>query len=154
MVLVETNAGQGKQVGDTFLDLGSWGKGVVWVNGHNLGRYWDIGPQKRLYCPAPFLKAGTNEIVVFDLHVLRPAPVAGFVDLEPLAAASIAQVHRAQLKDGTEVVVKIRRPGIVEVIEADLKFAHFCFRRFVPPRSLRMQKMSDLTPPIRSSRGH
>jgi beta-galactosidase GanA len=69
--------------GDTYLDMSGWKKGVVWVNGHNLGRYWEIGPQTRLYCPAPFLKAGTNEIIVFDLHVLRPAPVAGFVDLEP-----------------------------------------------------------------------
>ncbi|MCK7499745.1 MAG: hypothetical protein MZW92_62095 [Comamonadaceae bacterium] len=58
--------------------MSGWKKGVVWVNGHNLGRYWDIGPQKRLYCPAPFLKAGANEIVVFDLHALVPAPVAGF----------------------------------------------------------------------------
>jgi len=68
--------------GDTFLDMSGWKKGVVWVNGRNLGRYWDIGPQKRLYCPAPFLKEGANEIVVFDLHALRPAPVAGFADLE------------------------------------------------------------------------
>jgi len=68
--------------GDTYLDMSGWKKGVVWVNGHNLGRYWEIGPQKRLYCPAPFLKAGTNEIVVFDLHALRPAPVAGLVGLE------------------------------------------------------------------------
>ena len=64
--------------GDTFLDLTGWTKGVVWVNGHNLGRYWKIGPQKRLFCPAPFLKTGMNEIVVFDLHQLEPAPVAGF----------------------------------------------------------------------------
>jgi ubiquinone biosynthesis protein len=42
-------------------------------------------------------------------------------DVEPLAAASIAQVHRAQLQDGTEVIVKIRRPGITDVIEADLR---------------------------------
>jgi beta-galactosidase len=68
--------------GDTYLDMSGWKKGVVWVNGHNLGRYWEIGPQKRLFCPAPFLKAGTNEIVVFDLRVLRPAPVRGFANLE------------------------------------------------------------------------
>jgi beta-galactosidase len=68
--------------GDTYLDMSGWTKGVVWVNGHNLGRYWDRGPQKRLYCPAPFLKAGENEIVVFDLHALRPAEVSGFTDLE------------------------------------------------------------------------
>ncbi len=71
-----------QSVGDTYLDMSGWKKGVVWVNGHNLGRYWEIGPQKRLYCPAPFLKPGENEIVVFDLHVLRPAPVAGFTDIE------------------------------------------------------------------------
>jgi ubiquinone biosynthesis protein len=57
------------------------------------------------------------------LEDLGDAPEAVFArfDTEPLAAASIAQVHRAQLKDGTEVVVKIRRPGIREVIEADLR---------------------------------
>ncbi|HMA54657.1 MAG TPA: beta-galactosidase, partial [Acidobacteriota bacterium] len=65
-------------VGDTYLDMSGWKKGVVWVNGRNLGRYWEIGPQKRLFCPAPFLRQGTNEIVVFDLHALAPARVAGF----------------------------------------------------------------------------
>jgi len=62
--------------------MSGWKKGVVWINGRNLGRYWEIGPQKRLFCPAPFLKRGANEIVVFDLHVLRPAPVAGFTELD------------------------------------------------------------------------
>jgi len=51
----------------------------------------------------------------------EPQEVFARFDVAPLAAASIAQVHRAQLKDGTEVVVKIRRPGITEVIEADLR---------------------------------
>jgi len=54
--------------GDTFLDLSSWGKGVVWVNGHNLGRFWNIGPHQTLYCPGPWLKRGRNEIVVLDLN--------------------------------------------------------------------------------------
>jgi ubiquinone biosynthesis protein len=51
----------------------------------------------------------------------EPETVFARFDVEPMAAASIAQVHRAQLHDGTEVVVKIRRPGITEVIEADLR---------------------------------
>jgi ubiquinone biosynthesis protein len=51
----------------------------------------------------------------------EPETVFARFDVEPLAAASIAQVHRAQLHDGTEVVVKIRRPGITETIEADLR---------------------------------
>ena len=54
------------QVGDTFLDLRGWGKGIVFVNGHNLGRFWYIGPQQTLYCPGVWLKKGRNEIVVFE----------------------------------------------------------------------------------------
>jgi beta-galactosidase len=54
------------QLGDTFLDMRGWGKGIVIVNGHNLGRYWYIGPQQTLYCPGVWLKKGRNEIVVFE----------------------------------------------------------------------------------------
>jgi beta-galactosidase len=71
-----------KETGDTYLDMSGWAKGVVWVNGHNLGRYWEIGPQKRLFCPAPFLKKGENEVIVFDLHRTAPAPVRGVRSLE------------------------------------------------------------------------
>jgi beta-galactosidase len=51
---------------DTFLDFEGWGKGCAFLNGFNLGRYWEIGPQKRLYIPAPLLKKGTNEIIMFE----------------------------------------------------------------------------------------
>lgn len=71
-----------RDIGDTYLEMTGWKKGVVWVNGRNLGRYWEIGPQKRLYCPGPFLKQGKNEIIVFDLHLLRPATVRGLKSLE------------------------------------------------------------------------
>ena len=54
-------------VGDTFLDTRGLGKGAVWINGHNLGRFWSVGPQQTLYVPAPWLHKGANEIVVFDL---------------------------------------------------------------------------------------
>jgi beta-galactosidase len=65
------------QPGDTFLDLSAWSKGMVWVNGHNLGRYWEIGPQQTLYCPGPWLKAGTNEIVVFEFNAIHHGTIAG-----------------------------------------------------------------------------
>jgi beta-galactosidase len=52
--------------GDCFLDMHPWGKGFVWVNGHNLGRYWNIGPQQTMYVPGPWLKEGDNEIVILD----------------------------------------------------------------------------------------
>ncbi len=54
------------KVGDTFLDMEKWGKGIVFVNGINLGRYWKVGPQQTLYLPGCFLKKGTNTIVVFE----------------------------------------------------------------------------------------
>lgn len=54
------------ETADTFLDLTGFGKGCVFVNGFPLGRYWDIGPQKRLYVPGPLLKEGQNEIIVFE----------------------------------------------------------------------------------------
>jgi beta-galactosidase len=56
------------QAGDTFLDTSSFRKGEIWLNGHALGRVWDIGPQRALYVPGPWLKQGHNEMVVFDLN--------------------------------------------------------------------------------------
>jgi beta-galactosidase len=64
--------------GDTFLDISKLGKGVVWINGHNLGRYWNTGPQQTLYVPAPWLKTGANEIVVFDMLPTSHETVTGF----------------------------------------------------------------------------
>lgn len=54
------------QVADTYLDMRSFGKGFVFLNGHNMGRYWNIGPQQTIYVPACWLKKGKNEVVVFD----------------------------------------------------------------------------------------
>jgi beta-galactosidase len=67
---------------DTFIDMSEYTKGIIWVNNHNLGRYWNIGPQKRLYCPASFLREGMNEIIVFDLHQTEGKPIKGFGTLE------------------------------------------------------------------------
>lgn len=66
--------------GDTFLDMRGWGKGMVWVNGHNLGRYWQIGPQQTLYMPGCWLKKGSNEIVVLDIEPQEHYIVKGLTD--------------------------------------------------------------------------
>lgn len=70
--------------GDTFIRLDGWTKGVVWVNGFNLGRYWSEGPQQTLYLPGPLLRQGWNELIVLELHhtdnasvVLQEAPELG-----------------------------------------------------------------------------
>jgi beta-galactosidase len=62
---------------DTFLDLRQWGKGVVWVNGHCLARYWNIGPTQTAYLPGAWLKTGANEVVVLDLTGPREPVMAG-----------------------------------------------------------------------------
>jgi beta-galactosidase len=64
--------------GDTYFDLTAYAKGVVFVNGHNLGRYWNRGPQYRLFCPASWLKEGRNEIVLFDMHQQKAESIQGW----------------------------------------------------------------------------
>lgn len=54
------------ETGDTFLDVTGFGKGCVFVNGKNIGRFWEAGPQRRLYIPGPLLREGTNEIILFE----------------------------------------------------------------------------------------
>jgi len=71
-----------EKAGDTFFDMSNFIKGIVWVNGHNLGRYWEKGPQKRLYCPASFLRAGQNEMMVFDLLQTEAKIILGFKSME------------------------------------------------------------------------
>ena len=66
---------------DTFLEIPTGVKGVCWINGFNLGRYWKIGPQKRLYIPAPLLKTGENEVIIFELYNLDKKEV--FLEAKP-----------------------------------------------------------------------
>ena len=82
---------------DTFLNFETWGKGLVYVNGHAMGRIWEIGPQQTLYMPGCWLKKGENEIIVFDIIGPREAKCEGLAepvinklqDINPL-------VHRAE----------------------------------------------------------
>jgi len=64
-------------IGDTFLSTPGWTKGMVWVNGNNLGRYWMIGPQQQLYVPGCWLKKGTNEIIILELEQVNATSVSG-----------------------------------------------------------------------------
>ena len=69
--------GEGNLYSDTYIDVSNYTKGILWVNGHNLGRYWNIGPQKRLYCPSSWLREGMNEIMIFDLLQTEAKTVTG-----------------------------------------------------------------------------
>lgn len=54
------------KTGDTFIDMEEWGKGIIFINGKNIGRYWQVGPQQTLYIPGVWLKKGENKIVIFE----------------------------------------------------------------------------------------
>jgi hypothetical protein len=73
---------EGNLYSDTFIDMSNYTKGIVWINGHNLGRYWNIGPQKKLFCPSPWLREGMNEIMVFDLHQTEAKSITGTKSVE------------------------------------------------------------------------
>ncbi|AMR29838.1 beta-galactosidase [Hymenobacter psoromatis] len=79
---------------DSYLDMRQWGKGVVWINGHNLGRYWGIGPQQTIYVPAEWLRKGQNEVTVLELLKPRQATLTSLDhailnELRPSAAISL-----------------------------------------------------------------
>lgn len=63
--------------GDVFLDMQEWGKGLVWVNGKSIGRFWEIGPQQTLYVPGVWLRKGDNEIIVLDHKGPRKTMIKG-----------------------------------------------------------------------------
>lgn len=54
------------EAADTFINMKGFGKGCVFINGFNLGRFWEVGPQEALYLPGPLVKKGKNEIIVFE----------------------------------------------------------------------------------------
>ena len=70
------------QPADLFLDTLHWGKGLVWVNGFLLGRYWRRGPQRTLFVPAPVLRAGRNEVVVLEFEAFAEPEVRFVADPE------------------------------------------------------------------------
>jgi beta-galactosidase len=90
-----------EKAGDTFLDLHNWGKGDLWVNGHCLGRYWNIGPTQTAYAPGCWLRAGSNEIVILDLLGVENHAIAGLEkpvldELHP--EKDFLQTHRPAVK--------------------------------------------------------
>lgn len=87
-----------KEIGDTFLDVSTWGKGLVWINGHCLGRFWNIGPTQTMYVPAPWLKKGSNEIIILDYIGPSKNSLAGLEvpKLDELAIKTKVEKHRKE----------------------------------------------------------
>jgi beta-galactosidase len=99
--------------GDTFLDMSSWGQGIVWINGRCLGRYWSIGPTQTMYLPGPWLKRGRNEVVVLDLTGPRTARIAG------LAMPVLDQLHPELDLARPPSTAKLQLDGVAPVHAAE-----------------------------------
>jgi len=94
--------------GDCFVDMSQWGKGAVWVNGKSLGRFWNIGPQQTLYVPAPWLKEGENEIVVFEMEDTGNRTLQGLDQpiLDSLGVDKNYQQGQRRIVQGTPILEK------------------------------------------------
>ncbi|WP_036879901.1 beta-galactosidase [Xylanibacter oryzae] len=90
-----------KKVGDTFLNMEAFGKGLVYVNGHSLGRFWNIGPQQTLYLPGCWLKKGRNEVIVLDVIGPKGSPVCygqNKPELDKLNLERSSNIKKPELK--------------------------------------------------------
>lgn len=96
------------QTGDVFLDMSNWSKGMVWVNGKGLGRYWEIGPQQTLYLPGCWLKQGQNEIIVFDLASPNKNTVQGL--RQPILDVLKGNAAYAHRKPGENLDLTAEKP--------------------------------------------
>jgi ubiquinone biosynthesis protein len=105
-----------EELGPTFVKLGQ----ILAGRADLFGPEW-ITEFEKLHSRVPAVPYETLRAQLIDDLGGEPSAVFAWFDEKPLAAASIAQVHRARLHDGAEVVVKVRRPGIRPVIEADLR---------------------------------
>lgn len=103
-------------LGPTYVKLGQ----ILATRRDMLSDEWIVAFEQ-LQSDAPRLPFETLRPAVEAALGEPPESAFASFEVEPLAAASIAQVHRATLHDGTQVVVKIRRPGIRKAMEADLR---------------------------------
>jgi ubiquinone biosynthesis protein len=108
-----------EELGPTFVKLGQ----ILAGRADLLAPEW-IAEFEKLHNQVPAVPFEALRVQLREDWGCEPEAAFARFDLEPLAAASIAQVHAAQLQDGTEVVVKIRRPGIAETLAADLRLLH------------------------------
>jgi beta-galactosidase len=83
-----------ENAGDAYLDMRGWGKGMVWINGYNLGRYWKVGPTHTMYVPGCWLKKGANIIIIFDVESHEKPKIKGISEpiFEIVSDASL--LHR------------------------------------------------------------
>ena len=129
------------RVGDTFLDLRTWGKGVVWVNGRCLGRFWSIGPQQTLFVPGPWLRKGTNEVVVFDLLGPRSPSLAGLP--EPILDELRPELDFATVRRATGAFVP-PPPVAIGAFSGEIRWQEAAFDSPASGRYLALETLTSL----------
>ncbi|MFD1754366.1 beta-galactosidase [Rufibacter sediminis] len=129
-----------KETGDSFLDVSKWGKGMVWVNGKNLGRFWKIGPQQTLFVPGVWLKKGRNEVIVLDVDKPEGTTIAGLKEpiLDQLRADE-SLLHRAK---GQELSLTGEKPVATGSFPAGSAWQEVKFDKAVQGRYLCFEALS------------
>lgn len=141
------------KTGDTFLDMSTWGKGMVWVNGHAMGRFWEIGPQQTLFMPGCWLKEGENEILVLDLKGPEETSVKGLK--KPILDLLREKAPKTHRKDGEKLKLegeKVVCEGIFtpgngwqEVcFDAPVKGRYFCLEALSPQTNDNIAAVAEL----------
>lgn len=129
------------KTGDTFLDMQTWGKGMVWVNGHAMGRFWEIGPQQTLYMPGCWLKEGENEIIVLDLKGPAEAKVAGVE--KPILDMLREKAPETHRKDGQNLNLKTEKVVNAGTFKAGNGWQEVCFAQPVAGRYFCLEGISN-----------
>jgi beta-galactosidase len=134
------------KTGDTYLDMRNWGKGMVWVNGYNMGRYWNIGPQQTLYMPGCWLKKGQNEVIVLDLEGPKSATMAGLA--EPILDVIIPDESMLHRKKGQKLDLSAETPVLQSSFPEGTGWKEVSFNQTIEGRyfcleALNSQKASD-----------
>lgn len=127
------------ETGDTFLDMRGWGKGVVWVNGRCLGRFWNVGPQQTLYVPGPWLREGRNDVVVLDFLGPREPRLKGLA--KPILNELRPELDFSSPKRATGVFSPVE-PVAVGVFTEDACWQETAFDRPATGRYLALEAIS------------
>ena len=128
------------EIGDTMLDMSGWGKGMVWVNGVNLGRYWQIGPQYTLFMPGCWLKADSNEIIVMDIEPTGKTSVRGVT--EPIFGLKLDTNLKYARKEGEEIKLNDSELAATGTFKAGDQVTEVDFGKVVEARYLCLESVN------------
>ncbi|MET3026541.1 beta-galactosidase [Flavobacterium sp. UW10123] len=115
------------ETGDTFLNVSTWGKGLVWINGHCLGRFWNIGPTQSMYVPEPWLKKGNNEVVVLDYMGPSKNVLSG-MELPILDALAPSLVRTKHKKENQKLQLQNQVPAFTGTAKPSIEWQEAKFK--------------------------